>query len=274
MNRINTPYITQTNSGATLIRFSSFYDISWWDYPENNPNGYSIERYGDVRDSYLKKRYTFTWNKIEILRKAKKCLREDKEYLKLIYSAKSQSRKIQKNRFSGSLNAVSYSRGEDKLFDKSTTGSKKRTIDMAFQVGTFVGGDYEDSFISIMKCVLLCQSMNINLNIDLFDSDIRGVDSNPAYVICRMVSSRKKFNALDVLVGSHREFFTYTLFNGYSAASENTSISTFIEREIILQDLSQYYDVIGGNMINENYGNGISEEETSMLKEIIKISNF
>jgi hypothetical protein len=155
----------------------------------------------------------------------------------------------------------------DKVFRRNTPGAKKATLDMAFQVGTFCGGDYTGSFVSILKTVLMCQALNINLNIDVFDSDVAGVGGGPAYIICNVAKSCEKLNFRKLLVSSHREFFSYSLFNGYSAAGQRTNIMGFLDEHRIARDLGSRYDVIGGNHLTLD-----DSEEQQLVSKILKIA--
>jgi len=261
-------YTQDTPSGAHLVRFNSFYDMTWYDDPKNNPRGHSISNYNQKSvQKYIKDRFVLTPKKQRIIAEARKAMKRDKDFLSLVYKSATEKRKFVKNKFGGNLNMAAYASNQDKIFSRSKQGAKKSTLDMAFQVGTFSGGDYTGSFISILKTVFMCQALGIQLNIDLFDSDTRGVQRSNAYVICNVANSRKKLNLRDILVGSHSEFFNYTLFNGYSGSGKNTGISSFLGHYQIVEDLGERYDVIGGNMLPR----AEEGEHGDMIRTILKI---
>lgn len=111
----------------------------------------------------------------------------------------------------------------------------------------------------------MCQAMNISVNIDMFDSDTEALAAGSAYTLINVAKSDEKLNFKDILVASHEEFFRYTLFNSYSAGGPTRTIGTFLSNSRIINDLSPFYDVIGGNMISEQVkGKG-------MISQIIKI---
>jgi len=280
-------FYTRITSGAHLVRFSDIEDIYWYDEPMNNPHGksirskfYGIDRpleectsiggYDLIRiQNYFKNRRILTKEKLSIIEKAKESLQIDQDFLNLVYKAKSDKRQYTLNKFSGNLSMPHYASGSDKIFRKMSPGKKTVTLDLAFQVGTFVRGDYTESFINILKIILMCQALNIKVNIDVFDSDIVGINNEKAYVICNIAKSHERLNMTKILACSHREFFNYTLFNGYSAAGMHTDIACFLDEEQIVEDLSQYYDVIGGNMLMRDDKNS---EEKEMVSSIIKIA--
>ncbi len=270
-------------SGSTLLRFPTLEDLFWFDNPINNPTGLGLKGYlhqgEDEIDPatghpsqitrYLKERTILTPAKQKLIAKARKNLQADKEFLELIYKAKSEKRKVILNKFGGNFSPVQFSRQEEKMFKKGVNGAKKATLDMAFQVGTFTDGDYGNSFQKIIKTILMCQAMNINLNIDVFDSEEDGVDMHDAYVICNVARSDKKINFNRLLAFSHQEFFRYTLFNGYAASGKPGRIRSFLGTKTIKEDLSRMYDVIGGNLLPET---GEDAEENGMINKIIKIA--
>lgn len=238
-------------SGRTLIRFNELHELFWYDEAENNPGGISVSRTSaEYIENYKKNRGILTKKKEAIIAKARKDLIVDKDFLKLVYKAKSDKRGYEISKFGGILSMPRYSRGEDKMFKKPKVGEKKVTLNMAFQVGTMMGGDYQGSFVSIIKTILMAQAMNISLNIDMFDSDRRGCPGG-GYIICNVAKSSQKLNLKNILACSHEEFFSYSLFNGYSAAQYpgEYSISRFLSTHEITRDLSSHYDIIGGNML-------------------------
>ena len=271
---MNEPIVTKLKleSGSKLVRFSDIQDAYWYDNPENNPFGISIrglrQRSSSDRrqlDQYFKERSILTQEKIDIMNKAKSEFQRDPEFLKLVYKGKSLKRKFEINKFVGNLSIVDYAKGADKIFKKSVPGAKKQTLNMAFQVGTFVGGNYVDAFTRILKTIMMCQAMNINVNIDVFDSDVSGIDGGLGYCIINVAKSSEKINFIKILTASHEEFFRYTLFNGYSAYGDprDTHINGFIGTNRITKDLGPMYDVIGGNLLNN--------ESNEMLSKILKI---
>lgn len=261
---------------SNLVRFSTLDDIYWYDEQANNPNGIGIRGTGmgiDARaiQTYKQERLILTPYKFNLIQKAEKQLSMDPEFLQLIYKGKTDKRTFNLNRFTGNLSMVEYSRGNDKMFRKGIPGAKKSTLDIAFQVGTFLGGNYEESFISILKTVLMCQAMNIRLNIDVFDSDNSGINNRDAYVICNICNSSERLNFRNLLAFSHQEFFHYTLFNGYSGHkdAQQTDISGFLSQKQIVKELGPMYDVIGGNMVPNKEE---SEGSKDMINKILKIS--
>ena len=117
--------------------------------------------------------------------------------------------------------------------------------------------------------------MGIRLNIDLFDSDTNAVETSPrkgeGYIICNVAKSTKKLDLISILISAHDSFFNCSLFSGYSAQDpEDTfAIRTFLSERNIIEDLSPYYDIIGGNMLKS--GEGKNKEKEEMISSIIKI---
>lgn len=255
-------------SGSTLIRFDSLSDAFYYDYPENNPEGISILRYngqsGHIK-SYFEERTILTSYKKEIIQKAQKQMSLDQDFLKLVYKGKSQKRKFDLNKFVGQLSMTQYAVGAEKQFQRRVPGAKKQILNLAFQVGTFVGGNYSESFVKILKVIMMCQAMNISVNIDMFDSDTEALQAGYAYTLINVAKSNEKLNFKEILAASHEEFFRYTLFNSYSAGGPVRSIGTFLNSGRITKDLSPFYDVIGGNMISEQ------TKGEGMISQIIKI---
>lgn len=274
--------IKRLPSGHGLIRFSSIHDIFWFDEPGNAPNAIRARQNEPIPCEYRQNRLILTPSKKRILERARKEMSVDKEFLELVYKGKSDKRKFQKEKFGGQLDIVAFARGEEKMFKKMRQGAKKQTLNMAFQVGTFLGGNYDESFVNILKTVLMCQAMNIALNIDMFDSEVYGPiipeeGQNPeeingtrvCYTLCNVATSREKLNFNKLLSASHREFFNHTLFNSYAAVGTNYQIRQFADSQDIKRDLSPHYDIIGGNMLPT-----LSEKDDAtdgMISKIMKI---
>jgi hypothetical protein len=267
-------------SGRTLIRFNELHELFWYDEYENNPRGISVQRNmsrlpdGKMQDhqyvtQYKRERSLLNERKNKIIQRARKELTVDKDFLTLVYKAKSDKRGFEMSKFGGILSMPHYARGEDKMFKKSKVGEKKITLNMAFQVGTMCGGDYTGSFVAIMKTILMAQALNISLNIDMFDSD-RGAPVGGGYVICNVAKSSAKLNLKNILACSHPEFFNVSLFNGYSASSRGCgSINGFLSQHEIVRDLSSHYDIIGGNML---HGETSHNTGGAMMSKILKIA--
>jgi hypothetical protein len=258
-------------SGRGLIRFENLYDLYFYDNPENLPEllmstGY--EQGTSIRSSYFKERFELTNSKKKIIEKARKELNTDKDFLKIIHEGKSAKRKSSLDKFSGNLSIVEYAKQSDKIFNKQMQGKKSKTLNIAFQVGTFVDEDYEESFIKILKLVLSCQALNISLNIDVFDSDTGAFAGGSGYTIVNVAKSSCKLNLVNIFAFSHREFFNYTLFNSYLALGVDSEIHRFINESSIIDDLATKYDIISGNMVNKE----LSEDST--VNRIIKIANL
>lgn len=277
-------------SGAGLVRFDNVYQLFKYDDIEtsqgvsakhhrdnmvqlegfkdldNYEGRMNTERYKeDVNrvNNYLNTRFKMTPKKKEILSMAKKELETDKDFLDLIYKAKSEKRRLVKSKHGGSINIPRYSTGSEYVFDKGIKGAKKATLDMAFQVGTFSGQSYSRSFVNILKTILSCQALGISLNIDVFDSDIRGHNNGAGYIICNIANSKKKLNVASILTASDEMFFGYSLFNGYSASGKPYGISGYLSEAQIQEDLGNRYDVIGGNLL---------ESEDNLVSKILKIA--
>ena len=255
-------------SGSTLIRFSSLGDAFYYDIRENNPEGIGVRNFSDKSEyvqSYFKDRAILTHYKRNLIEKAQKQMSLDQDFLKLVYKGKSQKRKFDLNKFVGQLSMTQYAVGAEKQFQRGVPGAKKQTLNLAFQVGTFIGGNYSESFVKILKVILMCQAMNISVNIDMFDSDTEALQAGYAYTLINVAKSNEKLNFKEILVASHEPFFKYTLFNSYSAGGPVRSIGTFLSQSRITKDLSPFYDVIGGNMISEQ------TQSDGMISQIIKI---
>jgi len=262
-------------SGTHLVRFDELREIYKYDDPDFNPTGISIrektkEEYLERNSQYLKERHILTPKKLKIIDDARKDMELDKEFLDLVYKAKSHKRAFAMNKFGGNLSMPHYSTGAEKVFKRGQPGAKKMTLNLAFQVGTFTGGNYTQSFVRILKTVLMCQAMNIQLNIDVFDSDETGIDNHDSYVICNVAKSHEKLNMRNILASSHQEFFSTTLFNGYSAAGMPGFISGYLDQHQIVQDLGEYYDVIGGNMLVNKF----NDEQQELVSKILKIGLY
>lgn len=293
----------QAPSGSHILRFPSLNDIYWFDSRKNNPKGLGFGEGANYVDKYKIERNILTKPKIALIEKAQKAVSQSDEFNDIIYKAKSQKREIVYNKFCGNLDMVRYSRGEDKMFMKGHPGAKKSVVDMAFQVGTFVNGDYEDSFVNILKTILMFQAMGISLNIDVFDSEKHGFrtgtspknsnkveyqedeDNNDdpsfnygyerAYTIVNVANSAEKLNMKNILAFSHEQFFDYTLFNAYSATGREGEIYQFLNEKQILKDLAPMYDLIGGNMIDDSIDEltyNENHENIGMIKKLIKIA--
>lgn len=265
-----------TPSGRKIIRFSDMNSMLWYDDQDSNPKGlYTLHK----QHQYIKNRFSFDEYKQNIYRQAKAELQVDKEFQKLIHKSKSDKRTMVKTKYGGNFLPVDYSRGEEKIFSRGIDGKKASVLNMAFQVGTFVGGNYQKGFVGILKSILAAQALGIRLNIDMFDSDTGAVPTSnylsQGYIICNVAKSTQKIDIVKILVASHTEFFNRSLFSGYSAQGPMTSyhIKTFINTHEIVKDLSPYYEVIGGNLLVDSYGN--TEEGTArreMVNKIIKIA--
>lgn len=254
-------------SGSHFIRFESLQDIFWFDERENNPNGIGIRHSNDALN-YKAKRSVLSESKNRLIAQAQKELSVDKDFLALVYKGKSQKRRFDLNKFVGNLSMPHYASQNDKIFKKSEPGAKKQVLNMAFQVGTFVGGNYTESFIKILKTIMMCQAMNINVNIDMFDSDTYAINRENGYVIVNVAKSSEKLNFRTILAASHNEFFNYTLFNGYSASGKQQSIGTFLGESRIIRDLGEMYDVIGGNLLLDTPGH---QSGSDLVSKILKI---
>lgn len=252
-------------SGSRLVRFTDISDAYWYDNPINNPRGHAIKYCDeDSVKSYFKDRSVLTESKLNLIKQAKAQMSADPDFLSLVYKGASLKRKFDMNKFVGNLSIVDYAKGSDKMFRKSVPGGKKQTLNLAFQVGTFVNGNYTQAFIKILKTIMMCQAMNISVNIDVFDSDVSGIGGDYAYCIINIAKSSEKLDFRKILIASHQRFFDYTLFNGYSAFGLRTDISGFIGTQKIIEDLGPRYDVIGGNLLSMS-------EDKSMVSQILKI---
>ena len=266
-------------SGRGLLRFDKVEDLFFFDDIKNSPNSYPL-RYSfnnegvlsSTYQEYIKNRYTFTNAKKEIYREAMKDIQMDKEFQELIHKSKTDKRKAYKNKFGGSFLPVEYSRGAEKIFSKYEANKKAAVLNMAFQVGTFQGGDYKKGFIKIMKTILMCQAMNIRCNIDMFDSDTSALP-NTGYILVNMAKSSEKIDFNKLLIASDISFFNFSLFNGYAAWEPDWQygIGGFINESNIVKDLSPFYEIIGGNMVRES-SNSDDEETSAMINRIIKIN--
>jgi hypothetical protein len=255
-------------SGSRFLRFSSLEDIFYYDDRAVNPHGLGMG-YDDYREGamqYFQERLILTPTKMAIIERAQKEVSMDPEFLELVYKGKSLKRQFELNRFVGNLSIPHYAMQNEKIFKKSEPGAKKQTLNMAFQVGTFVGGNYTESFVRILKTIMMCQAMNISVNIDMFDSDTRAINNGACYVVANVAQSCEKLNMKAVLAASHSEFFRITLFNGYSASGCQKSIGTFLDQDRIIKDLAPMYDVIGGNMLPNSSAQG-----NDMVAKILKI---
>lgn len=273
----------QLESGSHLIRYDSLTKIleadhilkngvGWRSYSKSRNSGHGGYHDGgwiaDSIDNYLNKRREFTTRKQKIVAEARKQLSADKEFLQLVYKAKSAKRTYTPNRHGGVLSMPAYVTNQKDVFLKRKPGAKKATIDMAFQVGRLSNESYTQGFVGIVKTILMAQALGLNLNIDMFDSDVKGIDHSDAYTIVRVADSRKKLNMNDILLCSDRHFFDFTLFNSYSGASPVSDIDGYLSSARISRDLSPMYDVIGGNMYIED------EDKRETVSQIMKIARI
>lgn len=282
-------------SGSKIIRFNNLFSMLWYDDPSNNPYNSAFTAHRD--SSYVKERLIFTEAKQDIYRKAKAELMVDRDLQQLIHKSKSDKRLIIKNKYGGSFSPVAYARGEEKIFNRGADGKKSSVINMAFQVGTFSGGNYQKGFTSILKAILAAQALGIKLNIDMFDSDTSAVptarDKGKGYIICNVAKSTEKIDINKILVCSDSNFFNKSLFSGYAAQGCNINpnselfdnnrnvyvddngieryhIGTFLESSRITTDLAPFYEVIGGNMVKATSEDDKSKKE--MVSQILKIA--
>lgn len=258
-------------SGARLVRFDNLSDIFYYDVFENNPRGLGMREaieYPRQVTRYFEERSILTEQKKEIIKRAQKELSIDEEFLELVYKGKSQKRQFTLNKFVGNLSIPHFAMQNEKIFKKSQPGAKKQVLNMAFQVGTFVGGNYGESFTKILKTILMCQAMNISVNIDMFDSDTCAIGDGASYVIVNVAKSSEKLNFRAILAASHSAFFRVTLFNGYSASGNPYRIGTFLDQSRIIRDLGPFYDVIGGNILLDE---GSHAESNPLVSKILKI---
>ena len=261
----------KTATGRLVVRFADLEDLFYFDEIRNNPEGLGMRSLSDgsygLEKEYLHDRVRMTGFKQRILETAQKDMKLDKDFLELVYKAKAQKREYKMNRHGGNLSMPHYAANADKIFKIGKPGAKKQTLNIAFQVGTFVGQNYEQAFIGIVKTVMMCQAMNIALNIDVFDSDKSAIKGG-GYVICNVIKSSEKLNLRKLLACSHPEFFNGSLFNGYTASGKHQYIGGFLEEGEILKDLAPYYDVIGGNMLIKK---SEDREKDELVSSIIKI---
>lgn len=267
----------QLNSGAKLVRHMRLSDALECDiiYPNGlgyNSRGYSSESHMNYKrrraEDYIRIRRTLSTKKHNLIVKARRELSFDKDFLELVYKAKSAKRTYSPNRHGGVLSMPAYVTNSKDVFLKRKPGAKKVTIDMAFQVGRLSGENYESGFVAILKTILMAQALNINLNIDMFDSDTAAIGGGASYTLVRVANSRKKLNMNDILLCSHSEFFDITLFNSYSASENTDRIGTFLSGSRIREDLGSMYDVIGGNMLIED------EDTKGTISHIMKIAGL
>lgn len=264
-------------SGRKIIRFDRLNDLLWYDRPENNPNGIGVIREshhnGGISSStekYLKERFTITDFKKRILSKARQNLAVDKDFQELIHKSKSDKRKAIQNKYGGNFLPTEYAKNSDYMFERHIPGKKATTLNMAFQVGMLQNEDYSSGFVKILKTILMAQAMNIRCNIDMFDSDTAAVPGG-GYIIVNVAKSTEKVDFNKLLISAHEQFFHHTLFNGYSAQSLDTQyhIGTFLYSPKITQDLSPYYEVIGGNFLPNSQGDS---ESRAMVSQLFKIA--
>ena len=125
---------TTTNSGARLIRFDSPEDLFYYEDPKHNTQLLGGHYNGGNAKKYLRDRYAMTPKKQDIIIRAQQELKHDKEFLDLIYKAKSAKRSYTYKKAGGALSIPKYAIGDEKLFKRMTPGAKKQTLNMAFQV--------------------------------------------------------------------------------------------------------------------------------------------
>lgn len=256
-------------NNCNIIRFSSLYDLFYYDIEKNNPKGLGFsgtniyEHLVIEKENYINKRWVLDDYKKNILDKAYKDLSKDESFLKLMHSQKTLKRKFINNKHKGSFNPVAYSREDEKMFIKGIPNKKKPSINIAIQVGVFSGSSYTVSFINILKLILSLQQLNISYNIDMFDSDTRAINNENSYVIVNVSNTLEKFDLKSILCCAYEQFFHFSLFNGYSASKKQKAIGTFLENDVILRDLSAYYDIIAGNLNETKY--------SAMMNKVNKI---
>lgn len=259
-------------SGRRIYRLNNLYDVNWYDDFKNNPNGYYNRNCGTDRQmkDYNKEKFILTASKRRILLEARKGLTVDKDFQELIYQEKSNKRKAYKNKFGGNFLPVQYARSEEKIFERHTSGKIAPTINMAFQVGTFAGGNYTQAFTKIVKAILMAQAMGVKLNIDMFDSDTRAVRGG-GYIVVNVAKSSEKLDFNKILMCSDNRFFQISLFNAYSCQdlTDHFTVGTFLQGGQITRDLSPYYDVIGGNITEVNQEN---PDKREMVSKLIKVA--
>lgn len=269
MNKPPIVHFTQLASGSYFLRFNSLEDIYYYDVEENNPRGISIRRRDSNLEDYKQNRNILTPKKLKLIENVQKELTMDPEFLQLIYKGKSIKRKQDLNKFVGNLSIVQYAKGAEKLFHRMIPGAKKQTLNLAFQVGTFIHGDYNHAFTKILKTIMMCQAMNISVNIDMFDSDTKAINERAGYVIVNICKSNEKINFKNILATSHSAFFNHTLFNGYSASGMQKYIGTFLGSDRIVKDLGPFYDVIGGNLLSSS-----ESGKNEMISKVLKIGKI
>ena len=252
---------TTLPSGAYLLRFDSIGDLFYYDDREVNPHGLGMRH---LTEYYLKNRFTLGPTQRRLIERAKSELVKDKDFLRLVYKGKSSKRTPLKDKFIGNLSIPEYAAGSDKIFQRMAPGAKKQTLNLAFQVGILQSGNYEASFVKILKTILICQAMNINVNIDMFDSDTEAIGGRSSYIIVNVIKSCEKIDFRKLLICSHEQFFYTSLFNGYSASGKQKKIGHFLPRHAIIEDLACKYDIIGGNMRGDI-------ENPDMISEVLKI---
>lgn len=263
-------------SRRKILRFDNMYDMFWYEDENNYPNNYyaQFKANPDIQN-YLKNRMKFTSMKEKIYREAKSNISKDKDLQKLIHKSKSEKRTLIPNKYGGNFSPVAYARGSEKMFVKGAEGKKAQVLNMAFQVGTFVGGNYQQGFTKILKAILTAQALGIHLNIDVFDSEVKAVSTagrtGEGYIICNIAKSTERIDINKILVCAHPEFFNFSLFTGYGAQGLNKQyhIGGFIYERDIIKDLSPYYEVIGGNMLRTS---SEGTEQKEMINTLIKIA--
>lgn len=249
--------IINSKSGKLDTPTYSLYQRGKWQEGEN---------YCDL-EKYEKERFILTPEKLAIIEEAEQDIKFDKDFLNLIHNAKSEKRKFIRNKFCGNLSIVEFAKQNEKMFNKQNPGAKKKTLNILFQVGVFRGDSYKKSFIKILKTIMMCQSMGIHCNIDVCDGEVYGLNGRVSYTIVNVARSDQKINFSRLFCFYHYEFFIYTLFNSYLAPKLPYSIESFVSKETFVKDLSDRYDIIGGNQLNKE----ICKDQ--MVSQIIKIAN-
>lgn len=257
-------YYNINEEGCHILRFTSLFDIFYYDDEIINPNGLGKESYSSsTLENYKKELLTITPIKQALIDKVQKELLNDSDFQKLLYKEKSYKRKLVKNKHGGNLSMTRYSRDEEKIFDIGKIGSKKPSLSIAIQIGVFADMGYKKAFVDILKLILSIKALNVPCTLDFFDSDTAAIADRKSIVLVNVFNTQEKFDLRKILVAYHRQFFDYTLFNAYSASENQNRIGTFLADSTIVRNLKPYYNIIGGNAVDDNY--------QSMMNKITKI---
>ena len=208
-------YYNINEDGCNIIRFSSLFDVFYYDDELVNPNGLGIKSYKEYRkplDEYKKDFLTITEEKQDLLNTVEKELLIDPDFQKLLYKEKSYKRKLVRNKHGGNLSMTRYSRDEEKIFDIGKIGSKNPSLSIAIQIGVFANMGYEAAFVDILKLILSIKALNVPCTLDFFDSDTEAIANRKSIVLVNVFNTQEKFDLRKILVAYHREFFDYTLF--------------------------------------------------------------